>query len=1219
MFGAKIKYQNSFSDTDTATDICKAATYDEVKDISFTFQHNTPSLMVILKGDGDRWGISNIALAIDECPSGCDSCSSSLCLDQKQVPISITWTTVESTLTASCGGYSYQYTTGNFMEIHLTLDPHNTINSAMKSHIANADNPTLTIKVDNQIVSATQSLSVRLSNAAFFCFQNQILEVVINDLDHTNPTITFRIEVVMVRYDAGSIMPLIGIKESQLFIKTVIKQIVSLELPFEGCLMSFSELFEGCSFCVRSLCLHCNEGWEYIQQDQRCQPICGDGLIVNNEECDDENLTPYDGCQNCKFSCPQFCQQCVRGKCIKCELPWKLMNGQCLYVCDQILNYSDQLFSGCFFQIENFVMNGYYYEYNSKMSLQHTLLNNANQKEFRYEFLECEISDYGMMGYQYNQCIVRQISYCKKQLWNKCLECQDGYQLAHNKQYCETKCKDNYKLDFETCDDGNNIQFDGCFQCESSCQLECLYCINQECLYCKEGWYLIENQCLPICGDGITVPTEQCDDNNQESGDGCFECKAECSNCKICNYNNKCQVCEEHFELVSQLCQPICGDKYIEPGLEECDDGNEIQDDGCYNCQLECYSGCKRCYFGLCTDICSFDELYVDGMCVKEEINVSQCSDGCQDCIKGQCVKCKQNFQLLSGVCQVFACGNGIREIYEECDDGNILSNDGCSKNCTVENNWTCLSKDSQSNTCYQLTEVNLEYLNVTRQNQFVQLSYSKKVRLNLNSDPNNFLNQYSLKLLGLQEDQYQITCLPKIPIAQDEHRSILYEFQIILFQQILNQLNFNVFINDTVLDENDIAVTSSNVSIQLKVPKILTASQSTFSQTFRKVGYSMMISLSCSSVIMLLLGEFAQTVALLDILQYQQYLKYLNVDYPYNVYIYFESSNFITLQPLLNQLNFIEFYQNIVQENFQQSIGKFKEYELNADLLTNIDSLLFQLICGMIFLLILCIYEKLISKHIPIVQVATYVQKWQCKLIQSIFKYLYKYKRKYLEISKVVNINTFIQFFYANSWDLIFKVFLFLISNTQSQNRQKASLLICISYLGIMIKIFLFDIRKNMSKTRVTLIKAAQLEKLILFKKFSFHFLLTWMQYYPITQCILIPLFISSYVVLILGFKLKTQKIEILTTLSLEIPIILCILMNIPYCEDFQSYFSINSQIYIGFAQIGLLILSLIGPLVQTGFEFYCKLKKYLNSRKQTRLKEQQNKTTTNIFIEAL
>jgi len=35
-------------------------------------------------------------------------------------------------------------------------------------------------------------------------------------------------------------------------------------------------------------------------------------------------------------------------------------------------------------------------------------------------------------------------------------------------------------------------------------------------------------------------------------------------------------------------------------------------------------------------------------------------------------------------------CGNGVQELSEECDDGNLDIADGCSQTCTVETNWTC-------------------------------------------------------------------------------------------------------------------------------------------------------------------------------------------------------------------------------------------------------------------------------------------------------------------------------------------------------------------------------------------------------------------------------------------------------------------------------------------------------------------------------------------------
>lgn len=35
-------------------------------------------------------------------------------------------------------------------------------------------------------------------------------------------------------------------------------------------------------------------------------------------------------------------------------------------------------------------------------------------------------------------------------------------------------------------------------------------------------------------------------------------------------------------------------------------------------------------------------------------------------------------------------CNDGIKTSDEECDDGNSLNSDGCSKNCLIEDGWEC-------------------------------------------------------------------------------------------------------------------------------------------------------------------------------------------------------------------------------------------------------------------------------------------------------------------------------------------------------------------------------------------------------------------------------------------------------------------------------------------------------------------------------------------------
>src|SRR5450432_3201880 len=100
------------------------------------------------------------------------------------------------------------------------------------------------------------------------------------------------------------------------------------------------------------------------------------------------------------------------------------------------------------------------------------------------------------------------------------------------------ECGDGIVNGSEQCDDGNTISGDGC---SSACQLET----------------------ANTCGDGIVqVATETCDDGNTVDGDGCD------SHC--------------HIETSAK-----CGNGTLDAG-EVCDDGNHASNDGCSStCQVE--------------------------------------------------------------------------------------------------------------------------------------------------------------------------------------------------------------------------------------------------------------------------------------------------------------------------------------------------------------------------------------------------------------------------------------------------------------------------------------------------------------------------------------------------------------------------------------------------------------------------------------------------------
>jgi cysteine-rich repeat protein len=50
---------------------------------------------------------------------------------------------------------------------------------------------------------------------------------------------------------------------------------------------------------------------------------------------------------------------------------------------------------------------------------------------------------------------------------------------------------------------------------------------GDKCQSCNDqiGFIEFNDICIPLCGDGIIIETEQCDDGNTLSGDGCsFTC-----------------------------------------------------------------------------------------------------------------------------------------------------------------------------------------------------------------------------------------------------------------------------------------------------------------------------------------------------------------------------------------------------------------------------------------------------------------------------------------------------------------------------------------------------------------------------------------------------------------------------------------------------------------------------------------------------------------------
>lgn len=209
--------------------------------------------------------------------------------------------------------------------------------------------------------------------------------------------------------------------------------------------------------------------------------------------------------------------------------------------------------------------------------------------------------------------------------------CGDGV-CELDEQDCEQDCGppvvcgDGVVDGEEACDDGNQDSDDGCDdRCELTevcgddvcTALEYEFGCSQDCGTCGDGVVEAFEQCdagvlnsedgacLPtcvsaVCGDGFVqapvdgVGGEQCDDGNNVADDGCSPaCTCVCGDGVLCAGVEQCDAGEANGPGAS--CTPtcrdnVCGDGYAWAGVEECDDGDDGVGDDRDECSDTCYS-----------------------------------------------------------------------------------------------------------------------------------------------------------------------------------------------------------------------------------------------------------------------------------------------------------------------------------------------------------------------------------------------------------------------------------------------------------------------------------------------------------------------------------------------------------------------------------------------------------------------------------------------------
>jgi cysteine-rich repeat protein len=216
----------------------------------------------------------------------------------------------------------------------------------------------------------------------------------------------------------------------------------------------------------------------------------------------------------------------------------------------------------------------------------------------------------------------------------------------------------------ESCDDGNDIGGDGCTACVTdTCGDGVVNDGGAEA--CDNGARNSDTEpdacrtdCTrPRCGDRVVDGDESCEDGNDVDGDGCTACVADTCGDGVVNDGGR-EACDDgprNSDTEPGACRsdctlPRCGDLVVD-GDESCDDGNSVDGDGCTACKAD------TCGDGVVND--GGTEACDDG-----PLNSDTLPDACRT------------------NCTLARCGDSVVDAGELCDDGNTDPGDECTELC---------------------------------------------------------------------------------------------------------------------------------------------------------------------------------------------------------------------------------------------------------------------------------------------------------------------------------------------------------------------------------------------------------------------------------------------------------------------------------------------------------------------------------------------------------